>query len=146
MIIYTRKEYVKIVKEWVEVPKHEPKAITEDDLEKFQDILSKIESFFQTNKSHLNPDFNIKNLAEQMNIPEYLLSKAINVKAGMHFFDYVNSFRIKEALLFLADEKAMKQFTIEALAHQCGFGNKTSFYKAFKKSTGKTPSDFQQKI
>ncbi|MEK6615078.1 MAG: 7TM diverse intracellular signaling domain-containing protein [Bacteroidota bacterium] len=143
MIIYTRKEYIKVVKEFVEAPKPEPKPLTEDDLEKLKDIFLKTETFFQTEKPYLNPDFGIKHLADRMNIPEHLLSKSINVKAGMHFFDYVNSFRVNEAVLLLADEKTMKQFTIEALARQCGFGNKTSFYKAFKKVTGKTPSDFQ---
>lgn len=145
MIIYTRKEYIKVVKEFIEAPKSEPKPLSEDDLEKLQDIFSKTEVFFQTEKSYLNPDLSIKFLAEKINIPEHLLSKSINIKAGMHFFDYVNSFRIKEAILLLADEKVMKQYTIEALARQCGFNNKASFYKSFKKITGKTPSDFRKK-
>lgn len=145
MIVYTRKEYVTIVRELVETPKPEPKQLTEEELEKLQNIILKTEAFFQLEPPYLNPDFCIKHLAEQMNIPEHLLSKSINVKAGMHFFDFVNSFRIKEAIILLSDEKAMKKYTIESLARQCGFGNKASFYKAFKKTTGKTPSDFQQK-
>ena len=80
-----------------------------------------------------------------MQIQEHLISKAINLCAEMHFFDYVNSFRINEAKELLSDVNLTKKYTIEALSTQCGFSNKTSFNKAFKKFTGETPSSFREK-
>jgi len=35
---------------------------------------------------------------------------------------------------------------LEAISKQCGFGSKNSFNRAFKKFTGKTPKEYQQRI
>ncbi len=145
MLTYTKEMHYRIVKEYIEQPKPEPKIYTEEEQEKLKAVFLKLEAYFEENKPFLEPDLPLSELSRRMELPEHLISKAINFKAEMHFFDFVNSYRIKEATFLLADEETMKTYTIEALAKQCGFSNKTSFNKAFKKFTGQTPSSYRQK-
>jgi len=51
----------------------------------------------------------------------------------------VNLFRIEAAKKLL---QANSKLTIEAIGQECGFKSKSSFYSAFKKRTGTTPSKF----
>jgi len=55
----------------------------------------------------------------------------------------INFYRIEEAKNLLSSEKA-KQMTIEAIGSDSGFNTKSAFYRAFKKHTGLTPSDFMR--
>jgi AraC-like DNA-binding protein len=145
MLTYTKEMHYRIVKEYIEQPKPEPKIYSEEEQEKLSEIFLKLDVYFKDQRPYLNAELHLSDISHQTDIPDHLISKAINFKAEMHFFDFVNSYRIKEATLLLDDEEAMKTFTIEALARQCGFSNKTSFNKAFKKFTGQTPTSYRQK-
>jgi len=145
MLTYTKEMHYRIVKEYREQPKPEPKIYSKEEQEKLSETFLKVDFYFKKHKPFLNAELHLSEISHQTEIPDHLISKAINFKAEMHFFDFVNSYRIHEAALLLANEKAMKTYTIEALAQQCGFSNKTSFNKAFKKFTGQTPSSYRQK-
>jgi AraC-like DNA-binding protein len=67
----------------------------------------------------------------------------INQQQKGSFSDFLNAFRIKEVQDLLRSDKA-KQLTILAVAFEAGFNSKTAFYNAFKKFTGKTPSQFMK--
>ncbi|MBS1613940.1 MAG: helix-turn-helix domain-containing protein [Bacteroidetes bacterium] len=146
MVAHTRQMYTKVVTQFVEAPKPEPKQLTDEEVQKAGEALQQIEQYFKTHKPYLDPELSVKKLVDLTDIPEHIISRAINHKADMHFFDYVNQYRVAEAKQLLTDETAVKQFTIEALAMQCGFNNKTSFNKAFKKFTGETPSAYRDRL
>jgi AraC-like DNA-binding protein len=145
MLSYTINKHINTVKEFVMMPKPEPKPLTEDELEKLNEVYAKLNFFLKEEKSFLNAALTLNMLSDKIEIPEHLLSKAINVKSEMHFFDFINSYRIEEAKKILSDNDLMKKYTIEALAGLCGFNNKNSFNKAFKKFTGETPTSYRQK-
>lgn len=86
-----------------------------------------------------NPKLKSSDVAKKLNIPAYKLSEIINESLNMNFSNYVNEYRIELAkkLLNFKDE-----YTIEAIGQVCGFNSKSSFYSAFKKFTGSTPSNF----
>ncbi len=146
MVAHTRQMHTKVVTQFIEQPKPEPKQLTEDEVHKAGEAFAKIEAVFAKEKPYLDADLSIKKVVDLTDMPEHIISRAINHKADMHFFDYVNQYRVQEAKLLLTDETAVKQFTIEALAMQCGFSNKTSFNKAFKKFTGETPSAYRDRL
>lgn len=146
MVAHTRQMHTKVVTQFVEAPKPEPKQLTDEEVQKAGEAFEKIEVLFKSAKPYLDPELSVKKVVELTDIPEHIISRAINHKADMHFFDYVNQYRVEEAKQLLTDETAVKQFTIEALAMQCGFNNKTSFNKAFKKFTGETPSAYRDRL
>ncbi|MPN36528.1 hypothetical protein SDC9_184037 [bioreactor metagenome] len=68
----------------------------------------------------------------------------INTKFNTNFPDFINSYRVQYALNLLAVIEE-KNLTIESIAYESGFSNRTSFYNAFKKQTGKLPSEYIKK-
>jgi len=94
-------------------------------------------------KSYLDKNLSLNSLAGLLNTNQTYLSNYLNKRNNSTFNDYINEYRIKEAcrLLFLPESQ---NFTIEALAGMSGFNSKSTFYSAFKKSTGMSPSDFRK--
>lgn len=82
-------------------------------------------------------------LAGRLGIHRNKLSKAVNCVSGLNFNQYVNSFRIEEAIQIISGTHH-KDLYIDELYEKVGFGNRTSFYRAFKQSTGVSPRDFQK--
>ncbi|AFL79865.1 DNA-binding domain-containing protein, AraC-type [Aequorivita sublithincola DSM 14238] len=100
-------------------------------------------SYMQTKKPYLNPSLSIRNLAEELKMNPRDLSILINQRLNQHFFDFVNEYRIKEAMDILSDS-SKKEFTILEILYEVGFNSKSSFNTAFKKHTGKTPTEFRK--
>jgi AraC-like DNA-binding protein len=82
-------------------------------------------------------------LAEKTGYIQNYISKAINRCTGKHFKAYVNEYRIKEAKRILSDT-CSTNISIDRLAFESGFNDRTIFYRVFKKTTGLSPSDFKK--
>ncbi len=104
-------------------------------------IYRKLMSHLESQKPYLNPELRLTTLADQLSISQHQLSQVINEQAEMNFAELVNSYRIEEAKELILKEKKV----IDA-AYEVGFNNKTSFYKAFKRNTGKSPQDFKKSL
>ena len=89
----------------------------------------------------LDYNFTINDLADELDIPAYRLSKIINRGFRKTFFRYVNDFRIKHAkhLLETTDIKIL------AVALDSGFSNKASFHRTFKRIVETTPYNYRLK-
>ncbi len=111
-----------------------------------QEHFDKLVAFVKKRKPFLLPELKIADLAVDLNLSSHQLSKAINTCSGMHFFDFINSYRIEYAKTRMSDPEVLKKFTIESIAKESGFNNKTSFNASFKKFTGKTPTEFKMQI
>ena len=111
------------------------------DENKADEIKTRIIRLMENEKPYLKMEYALSEMAKELNILPGTLSMIINSKLNSSFPDYINSLRIKAALRLLADFYT-KNLTIETVAYECGFNNRTSFYKAFKKQTGKLPSDY----
>lgn len=89
-------------------------------------------------KSYMASDFSLQQLAIDINANAVLTSKAINRSLKTSFSDLINEYRVKHFLGLVKSNKS-KNYTHWALAQEAGFGNKVSFYNAFKKLMGTTP-------
>ncbi|WP_172276937.1 helix-turn-helix domain-containing protein [Chryseobacterium sp. LAM-KRS1] len=105
--------------------------------------LKDLMELMETEKPYLDDSLTLQKLAEKFNMPEKQLSLLINQYAGKHFFDFINEFRIKDAQLLLKDQP---QLTVLEVLYQVGFNSKSSFYTAFKKETGITPTDYRKSV
>ncbi|MGM0588054.1 MAG: helix-turn-helix domain-containing protein [Bacteroidota bacterium] len=106
-------------------------------------LLEKLQAYMEQEKPYRDSDLDLAGLASQTNIPQYLLSRIINQHLELNFFDFVNSYRIEEVCERLVDP-SQRQFTILALAMDAGFNSKSSFYTAFRKAKGVTPSQYRK--
>ncbi len=90
---------------------------------------------------HLNPSLKISDLALMLGIPSHHLSQILNEGMRTNFYDFVNTYRIEDAKCRLKD-KNYSHYSILAIGLDCGFSNKTTFNRTFKKITGMTPSAY----
>lgn len=93
----------------------------------------------------LNPDLNLTELAQILDVHPNHLSQVINSYEGKNFYDYINEKRI-EKFISLVMKPENKKYTLLSLAYDCGFNSKSAFNRQFKKVTNKTPTDFINSI
>jgi len=104
-----------------------------------QELLHQMEA----DKLYLEPELNIGNVANELNIHAHQLSKLINTQLNKNFFEFVNAYRV-EAFKKLATDPRNKHISILGLAMDAGFNSKATFNRIFKNSTGLTPSEFMK--
>jgi YesN/AraC family two-component response regulator len=121
------------------------KAVREPDRVATDLIQYRLDQFMTARKPFFQPKYTIKQLSKDIKIPAYQLSAFINQQIGMNFSDYLNRFRVKhcEELIKKANGKKMN---IQQLASKCGFHNRNTFTAAFKKFTGRTPSNYAKEF
>lgn len=89
----------------------------------------------------LNQGLTLSDLSELLDVSPHTSSQLLNEYLGLNFYDYVNMFRLKEFLNQAAKSES-KQFTLLSIAYECGFNSKSTFNAFFKRTLGKTPSEY----
>ena len=107
-------------------------------------ILRKMDKLFNDDKIFTKFDLTIDKLAKRLSTNRYYLYRIINDEFGKKYSDFINEYRVNEAMILLSDSLKCKQFSIEALAKEAGFKTISNFNSSFKKFTGTTPSEFKQ--
>ena len=98
----------------------------------------------ESDKIYLNPSISLYLMADAMRIPAYRLSYAMTYHFGKNYNEIINSYRIEHAKnLLLSPSFAF--YSVVGIGNESGFGNKTTFYNAFRKFTGTTPAEFRKK-
>jgi len=113
--------------------------------EEKNELKYKLQGLMKKNKPYLDPELNISFLADELKTSVHKLSQVINESYHKNFFDYINSYRVEEVKTELLKEKN-DNYTIMAIAYDCGFNSKSSFYSIFKKHTQFTPSEFKKRL
>lgn len=103
-----------------------------------QQIATKVQRFIKEEHPYLKPNFSLSELSEAVQANPVLTSKAINRILNTSYSDLMNQNRV-QYFIKLAKEDTRSHLTLWAIAQEAGFGNKVTFYKAFKKIMGTTP-------
>ncbi len=98
---------------------------------------------YMTTKPYRNSKLTVEDVADALNTNTRYLSQIINEKYQVNFFNFINNYRILEAVELLKSPDADK-YTIEGIAQMVGFNSKSSFNTSFKKNTGLTPSEIRK--
>src|SRR5216683_2085445 len=86
----------------------------------------------------------IGTLATRLGIPEYRLRRLINQRLGYRNFNFfLNNHRIEEAKAALADP-TQAEVPVITIAMDAGFQSLGPFNRAFKATTGVTPSEYRK--
>lgn len=120
-------------------PKYDNSNLTDEEAEEY---LQKLLQVMESHKLYKDGDIRLNDLAERLDIASHHLSQVINDKLGQNFFEFINSYRVREARDLLKDP-GNRNLTILHVAFESGFNNKTSFNRAFKEKIGTTPSKFR---
>ncbi len=106
-----------------------------------KEYTGRLNSVMENERPYLNSELKLGDLAATLNMLPHHLSQIINQELKSNFYDFVNEYRVKEAQKRLTDP-ASQSFTIEGIALDVGFKSRASFYRVFKKMTGKTPTQY----
>ncbi len=110
---------------------------------KSENTFKRIDDYINTNRRYLDSGLSLEKLGEEVQIGTSTLSKLINENFDGNFSDYINQLRVEEAKKALLNTEFIN-YTIVAIGLECGFNSKSTFYTAFGKITGKTPSEFRK--
>lgn len=115
-----------------EAAKYQRSALSE---EQAQRIAEKARQAVYEQALYLNPALTLYQLADHIGVPAQYLSQTLNQTLGLSFYDFINAARIEAA----KQQLAQTEDSILSIAMAVGFNARSSFYKAFKASTGMTP-------
>ena len=115
---------------------------TRDKTEK--ELFERLEAMMKSQKLYRNSNINIENVAAELSTNRTYLSSAINKYSGMSFPNYINKYRISEAVSIISDPD--NDTTIKELYIDLGYKNRNSFDHAFIKETGMTPVNYREQI
>ncbi len=123
-------------------PKYEKTLLAEGQRAEYA---RKIETYMSGQKPFLDPLLSLGDLSKKVLIPSHYLSQVINSHFRMNFFDFINSYRIREAQRLLADPADGRRTVLDVLLDS-GFNSKSVFNTAFKKHAGMTPSEYRRSL
>ncbi|TCN55442.1 AraC family transcriptional regulator [Flavobacterium circumlabens] len=133
---------LKLVSDIISEEENSELAVNE---EVYQEELLKLKMYMTEEKPFLNPSLTIQDVSAAIQIPVRDLSILINHKLEQHFYDFINTYRIENAMTILRDNAKSKVTVLEIL-YEVGFNSKSSFNMAFKKHTGQTPTDYRKNL
>ncbi|NQZ79054.1 MAG: AraC family transcriptional regulator [Ekhidna sp.] len=109
------------------------------------DVLEKVRESFEREHIYLSVGMSVNLLAGQIEVPAYQITKAVKVLYGKTFPEALSFFRVENFKARIAKQEH-QNLTIEYLAESSGFKTTSSFYNAFKKETGLTPTAYLDSI
>lgn len=124
------------------LPTNSPNNASNEENENLSTLVHQLEDHLNQHQIFTKTDLTIADLAQQLDVHPKLISKAINSQLNQNFNSYINNFRIEKAKQLLTSDLA-QQWSIEGISREVGFRSKSTFYQAFKKSTGLTPSRYK---
>ncbi|MFS4583615.1 helix-turn-helix domain-containing protein [Phaeobacter sp. C3_T13_0] len=113
--------------------KYERSALTDDHAAR---IAAKIERAMIKDMLYRDANLSLWDLAKHISVTSNYVSQTLNMTLQSNFFDYVNKWRIQDAVKQLHETDE----TILVIAHDVGFNSRSSFYNAFKREMNTTPS------
>ena len=118
-------------------PKYKFSALSAEQGRRYQ---LQLLTLMQTDKPYRDGNLTLTDLANQLGLSPNYLSQIINERLELSFRDFLNQYRINEIQQTLLEHP---ERTILDLAYDSGFNSKSTFYTAFKKQVGLTPSQFR---
>ena len=110
--------------------------------EKYAQIIA---DSLKASKIYLKPTLIVQDVSDITGISPENINNTITQVYKSNFFDFINKMRIERAVKTLNNDIHNEQ-NMEMITYQSGFLSKESFYVAFKKNMGKTPSQYIEEI
>jgi AraC-like DNA-binding protein len=102
-----------------------------------------ISNLMEKEKLYLHETLSLRTLANKLQKDPNLVSYILNHVFQKSFNDYVNELRIDEVKKKMNDP-AYSHFKIVEIAFESGFNSKATFNRVFKKTTGKSPTEYKK--
>ena len=110
-----------------------------------QDLYEQACQLMERERLYTDPKLNRDKMAELLNTNRTYLSNIIKEKSGMSYLQFVNSYRINEAVRILSDHDKI-DYPLKQIWSDLGFNSPTTFYKLFQQAVGITPSVYRKQF
>ena len=110
--------------------------------EKDKSLFRRIECLMREDHVYRDKDLSLDKLSEMLDSNRTYVSSVINNYAHAGFYNYVHSYRIKEA----TDMIESGDMPIKAICEKVGYNSLTSFYRVFQRIVGCTPTVYKNQI
>ncbi|MCG7535978.1 helix-turn-helix transcriptional regulator [Pseudoalteromonas sp. OOF1S-7] len=107
-----------------------------------RELSAKLAQLLDEEQLFTDPGMSLPRLARRLGVSHTKLSQFLNQHYGCNFNQYLNRYRVEYAQVLLCQQQSL---TIDHVAELCGFNASSTFYTAFKKYSGQTPSQFRAK-
>ncbi len=97
------------------------------------------------NGYYQDPELSLGSLAEKLDMTPHELSRIINAVLKKSFNDFINEFRIADVIRKMQNP-VYGRLTLLGIAFDSGFSSKTTFSRAFRRMTGKTPGAYSSDL
>ena len=113
------------------------------DIEKSKKIYNRLCELVENERLYTDPNFTREELVERLQTNRTYLSQIIKMHTGKNYSQFINSYRIKEAIKILSDPEK-KDYSLKKLSEELGFISSNTFSKVFQQTVGMSPSNFRR--
>jgi ABC-type antimicrobial peptide transport system permease subunit/AraC-like DNA-binding protein len=104
-----------------------------------------LQKAMEAGRFYQDAELNLRSLAEALDVHPNELSRIINMALGKNFNDFINEYRIREVIHKMQDP-AYDRITLLGIAFDAGFNSKTTFNRAFRQMTRKSPAEYKNDL
>ncbi|MCC9041296.1 helix-turn-helix transcriptional regulator [Myroides sp. M-43] len=123
--------------EVIEQNKYEKSKFTSEFSHEYK---TKIEKVIIKDQLYLKPTCSLEMVEKLTKVQKHHLSQFFSTEYGKHFNAYINELRIDFAKNTLIERNY--NVSVNELGEESGFNSRTSFFRAFKKYVGVSPSEY----
>lgn len=116
-----------------------------DDEYRALDLYERACQLMEKERLYTDPQLNRERFAELLGTNRTYLSKILKEKSGMTYLQFVNTYRINEAIRQLSDP-TLGQSPLKQIWSDLGFNSPATFYKQFQQAVGITPSVYRKQF
>lgn len=98
---------------------------------------AKLQQLILEGELYRDADLKLNDLAKMLKVSSHLLSQLLNDNLKQSFSTYINQYRIQKACEMISNGSILR---LEEIGYEVGFNSKSTFYAAFKKHSGTTPT------
>lgn len=109
------------------------------------ELFARIDSLMKNDRIFRENDLSLDKLSSYVDSNRNYVSRAINKYSGLSFHNYLNMYRINEAIRILSSSKD-GEVLFKSLAADIGYNSLSVFSKAFVKETGVAPTIYKKEL
>ncbi len=123
------------------------KAITDQSFPQtnHKEALQKLSSIIESDKRYQQPKLTLHTLSRELSLSPRYLSYLIHTYYDCTFHDFINQYRVKEAIHKMKDP-SFENHSLMAIAFAVGFNSGPAFQYSFKKQTGISPNVYRANL
>lgn len=112
---------------------------------KSKSLFESLQSLMVDKKLYRNPLLTREDIISALETNSTYLTNCIKENSDMNYSQYINSFRVADAIEILSDKNRLST-PIKDISEEVGFNSLTTFFKLFQQATGMSPAAYRKSL